>query len=100
MSIYQELLNNPPTLSKQMTSNPREVIFETISCMCDNQHFLKLKKNSEGDFKLNGNGFSISNWQMKHAKHDIEWSADGGKWQDVINMINTGTSKIASVKSG
>jgi len=99
MSIYRELLINPPALSEQVNTNPREVIFETISCMCDNRHFLKLKKNTEGDFKLNGNGFSISNWQMKHDKHDIEWSADEGKWQSVIDMINTGTSKIASIKS-
>jgi ssDNA-binding Zn-finger/Zn-ribbon topoisomerase 1 len=100
MSKYKELLNNPPVFTKLYDSeNLREVIFETISCMCDNKGFLKLKKNNEGDFKLSGNGFAISNWQMQHAKHDIEWEADAANWGMVVNMINTGTSKIASIKN-
>lgn len=97
MSKYQELLQNPPRI--KVTPNAREVIFKTVSCMCDNVHYLKFKKNSEGDFKMTGNGFSLSNWQMKYAPHDIEWTADEGKWNQVGRMINTGTSKIESVKS-
>ena len=99
MSKYQELLHNPPTFTELYDSeNLREVIFETISCMCDNKHFLKFKKNSDGDFKMTGNGHSTSNWQMKHAEHDIEWEADDNNWGAVVNMINTGTSKINIVK--
>ena len=67
--------------------------------MCDNVHYLKLKKNSEGDFKMSGGGFALSNWQMKHKSHDIEWIADEGKWNQVFRMINTGTEKIESLKS-
>ena len=99
MSKYQELLHNPPTFTELYDSNDlREIIFETISCMCDNKRFLKLKRNSDGDFKLSGNGFSISNWQIKYPSHDIEWEADDNNWGSVVNMINTGTSKINTVK--
>ena len=39
MSKYQELLQNPPTFTKLYDSeNLREVIFELISCMCDNKY--------------------------------------------------------------
>jgi hypothetical protein len=30
--------------------------------------------------------------------HDIEWEADDNNWGAVVNMINTGTSKISTVK--
>jgi hypothetical protein len=67
--------------------------------MCDNIGYLRFKKNSEGDFKLDGNGFAVSNWQMKNEKHEIEWTADEENWNEVIKMINTGTSQIESVIS-
>ena len=67
--------------------------------MCDNVHTLRLKKNNEGDFKLSGMGYAFSNWQIKHSKSDIEWMADANKWNEVIIMINTGTSIIEKVKS-
>ena len=99
MSKYQELLHNPPTFTELYDSeNLREVIFETISCMCDNKHFLKFKKNSDGDFKMNGNGHSLSNWSMKHTPHDIEWELMIKIGEAVVNMINTGTSKISTIK--
>ena len=97
MSKYQELLQNPPRLT--VKKEAREVIIKTVSCMCDNVHYLKLKKNSEGDFKMSGNGFALSNWQMKHTPHYIELIADEGKWNQVFRMINTGTEKIESLKS-
>ena len=97
MSKYQELRMNPPKLT--VVDNPREVIFKTISCMCDNVHHITLKKNSEGDFKMSGNGFSLSNWQFKHEIHDIEWEADSNMWGGIIAMINSGTLVIESVKS-
>jgi hypothetical protein len=67
--------------------------------MCDNVHYLRFKKNSDGEFKMDGMGFSISNWQMKHPKHDIEWEADENEWGGVIAMINSGTEVIEEVKS-
>jgi hypothetical protein len=97
MSKYQELRMNKPKLT--IKEGAREVIFKTISCMCDNVGYLRFKKNSEGDFKLDGMGYAISNWQMKHPKHEIEWSADSEEWGSVIEMINTGTEVIESVTS-
>jgi hypothetical protein len=97
MSNYQQLKNNPPQLS--IKGGAREVIFTTISCMCDNVGHLRFKKNEGGDFKLDGVGFAISNWQMKTTQHDLEWLADEAGWDEVIKLINTGTSKIESVKS-
>jgi hypothetical protein len=97
MSKYQELRNNPPKLT--IKEGVREVIFKTVSCMCDNVHHLRFKKNDNGDFKLDGMGFAISNWQMKHIKHEIEWEADANEWGGVMAMINSGTEAIESVTS-
>jgi len=95
---YKELTANPPKLER-IKPLAREVIFTTVSCMCNNVHLLRMKKNSEGDFKLSGGMFSIENWQMKFKKHEIEWAADEGNWLDVKNMINSGTEKISKVIS-
>ena len=97
MSKYRELRLNAPKLT--IKEGAREVIFKTIPCMCDNVHYLRFKKNEEGDFKLDGMGYSISNWQMKHPKHEIEWEADENMWGGVIAMINSGTKVIESVTS-
>jgi hypothetical protein len=97
MSKYQELRNNPPKLT--IKGGAREVIFKTVSCMCDNVHHLRFKKNEEGDFKLDGMGFAVSNWQMNHPKHEIEWMADEEGWDEVISIINSGTKAIESVTS-
>ena len=97
MSKYQELRMNQPKLT--IKEGAREVIFKTISCMCDNVHYLRFKKNSDGDFKMDGMGFHTSNWQMKHPKHEIEWEADANEWGGVIAMINSGTEAIESVIS-
>ena len=44
-------------------------------------------------------GFAISNWQMNHPKHEIEWIADEEGWDEVIAIINTATKVIESVIS-
>ena len=97
MSKYQALRITPPKLS--VAENARELIITTISCMCDNVHYLTLKKNSNGDFKLDTITFALSNWQMKHPRHEIEWEADAGNWFEVFAMINSGTEAISEVKS-
>jgi hypothetical protein len=97
MSTYVELKRNAPKLN--VKKGAREVIVETVSCMCDNRHSIRFKKNSDGDFKMNGGGFSLSNWQMKYPKYDIEWKADEGDWNEVFEMINSGTEVIERVKS-
>ena len=97
MSKYSELRANSPELT--IKESPREVIFKTISVMCDNVYYITFKKNADGDFKMNGNGYSLSNWQFKHEVHEIEWEADEHMWGGVIAMINSGTSVIESVIS-
>ena len=97
MSKFRNLRVNPPKI--QVKGSVREVIFTTISAMCDNVGTLKFKKNADGDFKISGMGFAISNWQMKSPTHDIEWAADDADWDKVIEMINSGTSVVEKVKS-
>lgn len=97
MSKYKELRSNAPKLT--IKEGAKEVIFKTISCMCDNVGYLRFKKNSDGEFKLDGMGYAVSNWQMKHPQHEIEWEADENMWGGVIAMINSGTSVIEEVKS-
>jgi len=94
---YRELRQNPPKLS--IKENARELVITTVSCMCDNIHYMNLKKNSDGDFKLDTVGFALSNWQMKYPKHEIEWEADANNWDTVFDMINSGVELIAEVKS-
>ena len=96
-SKYVTLRHNPPKL--EVKENARELVITTVSCMCDNTHYLTLKKNSEGDFKLNGGRFSLNNWQFEYSIHDIEWTADEGNWNKVFEMINSSTEVISEVKS-
>jgi hypothetical protein len=97
MKKYQELRTNSPKLT--IKEGAREVIFKTISVMCDNVNYITFKKNSEGDFKMDGNGHSLSNFNFKHQVFEIEWEADENMWGGVIAMINSGTSVIESVVS-
>jgi hypothetical protein len=97
MSKYRELRQNTPKLT--IKEEAKEVIFKTISCMCDNVGHLRFKKNDNGEFRLDGMGYAVSNWQMKHPKHEIEWEADENEWGGIIAMINSGTSVIESVTS-
>ena len=81
-----------------VVENAREVQIHTVAGMCDNKHRWTIKQNSEGDYRINTHGFAYSNWGIKHRKDDIEWTADDGNWKEVFKMINTGTSKIESIK--
>ena len=97
MSKYVELLNNPPKL--KVKDNAREAVINLVSCMCDNKHKWTIKKNEEGDFKIRTHGYAFSNFQTKFDKDEIEWEADELKWDEVFKMINSGTSKIESLRS-
>ena len=97
MSKFRELTYNPPKLS--VVKNPKEVIIETISCMCDNRHLLKLKKNENDEFELSAGMQCLSNFQFEHDVYEIEWAADNQDWKSVFYMINSGTSRIKSVRS-
>ena len=96
-SKYVQLLNNPPVLA--VVANAREVIINLVSCMCDNKYKWTLKRNADGDFKIWTHGYAFSNFQTKFATDEIEWAADAGDWAEVWKMINSGTSKIESVRS-
>lgn len=97
MSKYSELLKNPPKLT--VIDNAREVVINLVSCMCDNRYIWTIKKNEEGDFKINTHGSAFSNFQTKHSRNEIEWKADDSDWEDVFKMINSGTEKIESIRS-
>jgi hypothetical protein len=99
MSKYDELRKNPPSVVKDIKKDAKEVIFYVVSCMCDNKYTLRLKKNDEGEFKMSGMGFALSNFQFKHKPFEIEWEADGNEWDRVATMINSGTSVIEKVIS-
>lgn len=97
-SLYQELRNNPPVI-KIEKENPREVHFETVSCMCDNRHKISFYRNDNGSYRMSGNGFALSNWQMKgDYETDCCWAVEDGDWDKVVKIINTGTSIVESVK--
>lgn len=97
VSKFVELTNNPPKL--EVKRNAREVIINLVSCMCDNRHKWTLKKNGEGDFKIYTHGFAFSNFSTKYDRDEIEWKADELEWDEVLKMINSGTSRIESVRS-
>jgi len=104
MKKYQELLQNPPRVRSSIKKNAKEVIFYVVSCMCDNKHTLKFRKNDDDEFKMSGMGQALSNFQFGYKEggikpFEIEWEADNGNWTDVIEMINSGTSKIEKVIS-
>ena len=98
MSIYKNLLNRPPKIV--IKENAREVHINTRSCMCDNTGRLTFRKNADGDFRVNGGQSALSNWQMEDDfQISMEWAADDGNWQEVIRIINTGTSVAESARS-
>jgi len=101
MSKYQELLVNPfymhgKTVPKE---SAREVIFYVVSCMCDNKYTLHFSKKDNGDFKMSGGRFSLSNFGFKNKPFEMEWIADEGDWIGVKNMINSGTIKVENIIS-
>ena len=95
---YLNLRQNSPEL--KVCDNPREVIIYIVSCMCDNENVITMKKNSDGDFKMNGGRFSLSNYQMRdNYKIEAEWAADDNDWEKVFQIVNSGTSVIEKVMS-
>lgn len=97
MSKYRELTQNPPKL--EVKKDAKEIIINLVSCMCDNRHKWRLKRNENGEFKISTLDYAFSNFQTKFDKIDIEWEADEENWEKVFSMINSGTSKIENIKS-
>ena len=97
MSIYSDLISNPPIII--IKKNPKQVIFTLISCMCDNIMYMDFNKKDKL-FRVSARNQSLSNFQMKgDYKIDLEWSADYGNWKEVIKVINEGTCKVQSARS-
>ena len=96
MSKYAKLLIKPPVL--EVYGKPREMKIDLVSAMCDNRYRWTIKKNEDGDYKIFTHGFAYSNWQIEHGKDDIEWIADEEMWDEVFEMINSGTSLIEKIK--
>jgi len=84
---------------KEIKKNPRELMIHVVSSMCDNKYILSLKKNSDGEFKMSGRGFSLSNFGFKSPVYEIEWAADEGDWSKVIHIINSGYQRIDKIVS-
>lgn len=96
-SKYRDLRFNPPTL--EVTKNAQDIIIKMVSCMCDNRHTFRLKKNERGEFKLSTGGHAFSNFQIKYLKAEIEWEADANRWECALDMINSGTAVIEEIQS-
>ena len=84
---------------KEIKKNPRELMIHVVSSMCDNKYILSLKKNSDGEFKMSGRGYSLSNFGFKSPVYEIEWAADEGDWSKVIHIINSGYQRIDKIVS-
>ncbi len=98
---YRTIINNKPNLT--IKDNAKDVIFTLVSAMCDNISYIRFKRKEDNEHSLsyynNHVRLAFSNLQCDYSTHDILWEADNSNWEEVINMINTGTSAIADVKS-
>ena len=99
MTYRESFRLNTADLANKIKKDAKEVIFETVSCMCDNKHTIQFKKDNNGEFKVSGGRFSLSNWQMKYDIYSLMWAADEENWSQVINMINSGTENVYNVRS-
>lgn len=95
MSIYNELKNNPPKFD--INKSCEHFVFDLVSVMCDNKKKFELKKTDKG-FKFvsiqHFNNFRIKNYD----KTDIEWLADEGKFQEIVDIMNSGTVKVQRIR--
>lgn len=96
MSLYHKLRLDPPLLKIEGT--PREIKIDVVSVMCDNKYRWSVFTNDNGDYKISTSPQAFSNFQTKYRKDDIEWEMDEGNWEEVWEMINSGTIKIEQIK--
>ena len=96
MSLYHKLRLEPPVL--KIEGKPREIKIDVVSVMCDNKYRWIVKKDGNGDYRINTSPSSYSNFQIEWRKDDIEWEMDNMNWEEVWEMINSGTIKIEKIK--
>ena len=92
---YAQLRKNPPKLV--VPKKVKEVMIHVISHMCDNEYLFTMKKNREGEFKLDTVGYAYSNFGIKYDKYVIEWAADKNEWNAVFSMINSGYQRVERI---
>ena len=98
ISVGNDTMRANEWVRVHQSTQPREVKIDLVDGM-DNDYRMTFKKNDEGDYKLNTHGQAYGNFQIKYLKDDIEWMADDGDWEEVVNMINTGLKTITGIKS-
>lgn len=94
--MYDRLRMNPPVL--EVKKDATKVIFTMVSCMCDNISYVKIENNVVSHYNDHC-ALSFSNLQCHGNKEDVIWAAEDEDWTEVIRILNSGTSKIASVRS-
>ena len=84
---------------KEIKKNAKELRIHVVASMCDNKYLLSLKKNDNGEFRMSGGRFALSNFGFESPVYEIEWAADEGNWIEVINIINSGYQRIDKIVS-
>ena len=76
----------------------REVKMDLVDSM-DNEYRMTFKKDECGDYKIFCHGQAFSNFQILCRKDDLEWIADDGDWQAVVDMLNSGVKSVTGIKA-
>ena len=94
--LWQKMKAHP--LKVKIKDKPKEVIFELVSVMLDNKYRLGFKLSND-EYSINTFGQAYSNHGIKsHDQKDLEWLADEGKWQEIVDIINSGYCKVFDFK--
>jgi len=109
MCKYRELRQNPAKI--KIVKNPKRVTFKMVSSMCDNRTQIMFLE-TEDFFRVwsilpSGMGYAMSNYQFgcnsnwigEATADDLCWMAVEGRWNEILKVINSGTSTIESARS-
>lgn len=96
-SLYQITRQNPPIFD--IKPNPREIIFELVSCMCDNISYLHYRRDNSSLRHYNSHcSLAFSNLQCKALQAEVLWAIEDNEFDKVVAMLNTSTSRVFSIK--
>jgi len=85
---------------QNIKEDANEVLIYTVSSMCNNKHTFKFFKNDNNQFRVSAGIKSLKNFGMKNDYvNDLEWSADEGNWEKVIDIINKGYQLVYAARS-
>lgn len=90
--------------TSHIKKNPKQLILTTISCMCDNLSYVKITRNKEDEVSIrsynNSCNLCLSNLQMKDDyRTDLEWAFLDNEFDKIVEIINSGTSKVESLRA-